>query len=102
MTSTQWAYVFNYRVHGPQDTWLDTSGSAQSPEPLDELALRELVLGGRLLWADAMDNGWDRTNTVITRFHYTELPPVPVPDVSPGTGTVSLDKDTERQDSDGV
>lgn len=102
MQTTRWSYVCTFRVHGPQDTWLDTSASVHSPESLDELALQELVLGDRLLWEDARDNGWDRTNTVITRFHYTELEPVPVPDVSPEDGTVSRDESPAREDTDGV
>lgn len=102
MQTTRWSYVFSYRIHGPQDTRSESTGTAHSPEPLDEFGLQDLVLGDLLLSEDARDNGWDRTNTVITRFHYAEMPPVPVPDVSQADGTVSRDESPAREDTDGV
>lgn len=102
MTTTQWAYTFTYRIHGPGDTCAEPSGVAFGSDRLTEIQLQESALNDFLTRDDAKDNGWDRTNTVITRFHYTELEPVPVPDVSPEDGTVSRDESPAREDTDGV
>lgn len=102
MQTTQWAYTFSYRIHGPEDTSAEPSGTAHSQDPLDEITLQGLVLRDFLRGQDARDHGWDGTNTVITRFTYTVMSPVPVPEVSPEDGTVSRDKDPGRQDNDGV
>lgn len=102
MTTTQWAYTFTYRIHGPGNTCAEPSGVAFGSDRLTEIQLQEDALNDFLTRDDARDHGWDTANTVITRFHYTELEPVPVPDVSPGDGTVSRDGDTGQEDSGGV
>jgi hypothetical protein len=99
---TQWAYTFSYRIHGPGDTSADLAGTAHSLNPLDEIALQEFALKDFLRGQDARDHGWDVANTVITRFTYTEVSPVPVPETSQEDGAVSRDKDTGRQDNGGV
>lgn len=98
MTST-WAYVFTYRIHGPSNTYAEPSGTAYGfTAPLTEFQLQDEVRDNFLLSQDARDNGWDASNTVITRFHYTEIECGPVPDVSQD----GVPGQTERQDTDEV
>ena len=92
MSQTQWGYVIQCRVQGPQDTWAEPEGTVSSHVPVEELALQELVLSDFLTHRDARDNGWSRDNTVITRFAWTELSPVPVPDVSAERDTPGPDE----------
>jgi hypothetical protein len=80
MAVTQWGYVYSYRVDLPGDKFAESNGTANSTVPLDEITLMDLVLEDASR-SDAFRPHVSGTgDMIITRFTYTEVSPVRVPD----------------------
>lgn len=90
-TWTRWEYIFSYRAQWGATGYGEMTGSAYSPKrPLTEIELQQLCLNELSGCPDILDD-LRPEDIVLTRFNYTELPPVLVPDtVVQADGTVSL------------
>lgn len=90
---TGWGYAVSYRAHF-NETWVadGVTGWVTSERQLSEIEIQEALLRD-LPDMEGMPDGVRPEDIIITRFHYTEVPSVSVPDVSQ---TGQAEPDTDR------
>ena len=96
MPQTKWSYQINYRAHFPGDGYAEMSATVSDTSPLDEIRLQQMCVDNLPSFED-MPEGVRPEDIIITRFWYTEMSPVDIPDMSlEGRLDRARDKEPDR------